>query len=380
MDLFGHIDEPEEAAEDDISGFVHDDIDVDDTGSNHFSGPRFSQFCNGHAQIEKTLLDLYRSGRFPHGLIFAGPKGIGKATMAFRLMRFLLKNGPAKAGVEHHDLDVPYQDVVSKRIRAQAHLDALVLERGFDDGKGRLRAALDVDELRKVAPFLRLTASEGGWRIVLIDDADTMNRNAQNALLKILEEPPPQTVLILIAHRPWAMISTIKSRTVTLPFHPLDRHALGKLLLQARPDISPRAADDLIDCADGSLGKAIEYADHKADLVYASLAGILQDYPRWDWPNIHRLADQLAFADGEKAFEIFEDTVLRVFATLCRSKATGEPPAQGQYTDLYTPFLAWPLLRLLDTSDIIETVFDKTKAANLDKRQAVLSVFSLIAG
>lgn len=373
MDLFGHVDEPAEDELDDTPPALAAFADETDATADisPYTGPRFNLSCHGHAEIETMLLDLFNSGRFPHGLIFAGPKGIGKATMAFRLARFLLTGGGQGAP---QTLDVPAGAPVIRQVRAQAHPDLLVLERAYDDAKDRLRAALDVDELRKVAPFLRLTASGGAWRVVIIDDADTMNRNAQNALLKILEEPPPRTVLILIAHRPSALISTIKSRTLTVPFRPLSKEILRDLLRQARPELSAHALEDILELADGSLGKAINDADNKADDIYGALMDILATYNQMpDWPAVHRMADQLGFASGDKAYEIFEETVLRMLSANCRLKATGQAPE-------HQIFDSWGLIRFLETLDKVHDVFEKTKFSNLDKRQAVIGVFSLLLG
>lgn len=167
---------------------------------------REQRSCIGHETLEQHLLSAISDGKVPHGLMFTGIKGIGKATFAHRLAKFLLThdkgglNDDAGAGLfgdalpepefSYTSLDTDPEATDVKLYLASAHPDALTVERPYDDAKDRYKDAIDVESVRKIEPFLRMTASDGGWRIVVIDDADTMNRNSQNALLKILEEPP----------------------------------------------------------------------------------------------------------------------------------------------------------------------------------------------
>src|SRR6516225_7501559 len=157
--------------------------------------PRANPDLLGHESGERELRHLDRLGRLPHAILLCGPRGIGKATLAFRFARFLLAQsadfwtdvlgGPAGSG-----LAIDAESSVFRRIASGGHADLLTVERAYDPRRRRLRSEILVEDTREIAGFFRLTAAEAGWRIVIVDGAEEMNRNAANALLKILEEPP----------------------------------------------------------------------------------------------------------------------------------------------------------------------------------------------
>ena len=143
---------------------------------------------------------LSRSGRIRMRIPISGPRGIGKATLAFRLARFVLAHlGGASEPAPGEGLAIPSESGVFRRVAAGGHADLLTVERAYDPRRKRLRTEIVVDDAREIATFLHLTPAEGGWRVVVVDGADEMNRSAANALLKILEEPPRRALLLLAA-------------------------------------------------------------------------------------------------------------------------------------------------------------------------------------
>src|ERR1700757_457790 len=156
----------------------------------------------GQAAAEGSLLDAARSGRMAHAWLLAGPRGVGKATLAFRFARFLLAGSEAEAGglfgSGPQTLAIDPGHPVFRRVASGAHPDLRVVARGVNPKTGRLRSEIVVDDIREAIGFLRLTPSEGGWRVVIVDGAEDMNRNAANALLKVLEEPPARAILLLV--------------------------------------------------------------------------------------------------------------------------------------------------------------------------------------
>jgi len=169
--------------------------------------PRANPDLLGHQAAETELRRLFDSGRMPHALLLSGPRGIGKATLAFRLARFALAQGageeagPSLFGEDGGaGLAIPSDSGVFRRIASGGHADLLTVERAYDPRRRRMRGEIVVGDTREISTFLRLTPAEGGWRVVIVDGADEMNRNAANALLKILEEPPQRALLLLIAH------------------------------------------------------------------------------------------------------------------------------------------------------------------------------------
>ena len=177
----------------------------------------------GHDSAIAALSSAVSAGRLHHAWMITGPAGVGKATLAYRFARYLLAG---QRDEQDQTLAVPMEDLAVQRVIAGSHGDLLTVERGFNEKTGKARTELPVEQVRKIAPFLQSTASEGGWRIVILDDADTMNRSSQNALLKVLEEPPAKALLLLISAHPERLLATIRSRCRQLPLEPLGADAL----------------------------------------------------------------------------------------------------------------------------------------------------------
>ncbi len=360
------------------------------SGEESLGNPRAATQCLGHEIIEHQLLGLYNAGRMPHGLIFSGIKGIGKATMAYRLAKFLFKNGlPADPNavdmfgdvpVQPTSLDVDPSDPNAQRVISGGHPDFLSIERLYDSTKNTTKASVEVAEIRKVTPFLRMTAGEGGWRIVIIDDADTMNRSAQNALLKILEEPPKNTVLILVAHRLGALIPTIRSRTRTINFQPLADEHIMHLLEKSEHSIAQADMQNLIRISEGSVGTALHFLEEGGLDTLSQINGIFQSYPNWNWTEIHVLSEYFARKGQEKSYDSFATLMCWICEQLCKAKGRGVTP-EGQVfeTDALQSLLRKSSLeQLLNICENLNAHFDKVQRANLDKKQAVLGAFSLI--
>lgn len=383
MDLFG-ADEPEDDDDDFESEIA---AAADAQAAESFGHPRHSKVVLGHDTIEKRLLEVMTQGRPPHGLIFAGPKGIGKATMAYRLARFMFKQGIkdenqgglfGDAPPAPTSLEINPQDPVFSRVASGGHPDLMTIERAYDEGKDKYKASVEVDEVRKVAPFLRKTAAEEGWRIVIIDDADTMNRNAQNALLKILEEPPPHVLLILIAHRPGALIPTIRSRAQLVTFEALNDGTMKALLKQQGTILSAEEFSTLSELAQGSFGAARRILETEGLQMAGRILDLLEKYPDYDRVEIHKFADSIG--PSEQKNELVAEIMPAIFRHLARAKARGiEIKGFGVHKPVMEALMGRSSLqRLLDIADALQAHFSRTAFANLDRRQGILNAFSLI--
>ena len=176
--------------------------------------PRETAALFGHDAAERALLDAFKGGRIPHAWLIGGPPGIGKATLAYRLARFVLAHPDPKAPAVQNatSLAVAADNPVARRIAAQAQGDLLVLERVINEQTGKLYTVIRVDDVRRAVPFFGSTAGEGGWRIAIVDAVDDLQREGANALLKVLEEPPARTLLLLVSHAPGRELPTIRSR------------------------------------------------------------------------------------------------------------------------------------------------------------------------
>ena len=177
----------------------------------------------GHAEAEQTLLEAYRGGRIPHAWLIGGESGIGKATLAYRLARFVLANpDPKQPAVQKAtSLAVPPDHPSARRIAGQAHSDLLVLERVVNEKTGKLFTETRVEQVRASVSFFGSTAGEGGWRVAIVDPIEDLNKYGINALLKVLEEPPQRALLLLITDAPGRVLPTIRSRCRTLILRPL---------------------------------------------------------------------------------------------------------------------------------------------------------------
>ena len=235
--------------------------------------PRANPLLLGHEAAERQVEQWITRGRLPHALFICGPWGIGKATMAFRISRRLLRHtrhehelfelSPGQqARTVKDEPEAESSDEIDRWITSGTHPDLLTVEKGFDEKKERARSEIIIDDVRKIGSFLASSPAMGGWRIVIIDSADEMNRNAANALLKVLEEPGHKSLIILVAHQPGLVPATIRSRCRKLQLRPLSHSTLTQLIAQFVPDLSVEDAALLRELAEGSIGRVLQLVNH----------------------------------------------------------------------------------------------------------------------
>jgi DNA polymerase III subunit delta' len=230
--------------------------------------PRDNPELYGHDAAIAALERALAAGRLAHGWLLTGPPGIGKATLAFRFARALLA-GPDVIGVR---MAMAPAHPVFRQVAQGAHPDLTVIEAERDPRSGRIRSEITVDTVRAATASLQMTASAGGYRVAVIDGAETLNRSAANALLKTLEEPPVRAVLLLVSHRPGALPATIRSRCAKLRLRPLADTEVERALARLLPDrsIEERAALALL--GRGSIGRALAIAESDQLAAYRRLA------------------------------------------------------------------------------------------------------------
>lgn len=364
-----------------------DDIDSTDEDSGDSTEvvvppPREQPALIGHEAAEATLLQAFQANRLPQGLLITGPHGIGKATLAFRFARFLLTQaaeqgaGGLFAPAVPTSLAVAPEHPVFRRVASAGHADLLTIERGIDPKRKRARSEIVVEDVRAVGAFLRLTPAEGGWRIVVVDTADEMNRNAANALLKILEEPPARAILILVSDNPGRLLPTIRSRCRRLALRPLPGATVSDLIGRYRPDLSPRDRDALTDLAEGSIGHALELAEEGGLKTHRELLQLLARLPELDGVALHAFADKVARWGNDDGYRVFTElmpaTLARAIAAAAQSpgriRAGGEAP-------LAQLLSRRGLDRWVEVWDKITHLFAQADAVNLDRKQVVLNAF-----
>lgn len=259
----------------------------------------------GQQAAEAAFLQAYGSGRMHHAWLLSGPMGVGKATLAWRIARFLLADDTGGMFGPPDTLDVPEDHPTVRRLRAGADGGLLVVPRGPDD-KGNLRRDITVDVMRRLHGFFGLSAADGGQRVVIVDAADEMNTNAANALLKALEEPPANATLLLVSHQPSRLLPTIRSRCRDLRLSALGPDDFAAALAQAGVEGDPATLAEL---SGGSVGQAVELALGGGAEIYAELVALFATLPRMDRARALRLAESMAGKGNETRFALF----LRLF-------------------------------------------------------------------
>jgi DNA polymerase-3 subunit delta' len=309
--------------------------------------------------------------------LITGPEGTGKATLAYRLARFLLANtGKAE------DLSVPHHDPTAKLINSGAHPDLITLERGVDEKKGKVLKNIPIEEVRKIAPFLHLTSSQGGWRIVVVDGADALNRGGgQQTLLKILEEPPERSMLILTAEVPGMLLPTIRSRCRVLKLEALAPEDLRQISEGfGLADVEEPVRDALIRMSQGSAARLMRYSRNEAHVLFQNWCEFLGD----PMNSLRRL--RLAEAWSSKSEEGITDTAMEVMFNwlqgVVRSKATGKThlpilaAEQPLITRLYGRLKLESLLELWEN---LKEQQRQMESANLDARAVLLGMLDRTA-
>lgn len=296
--------------------------------------PRDTAQLFGHDAAEATFLSAFTSGRLHHGWLISGPRGVGKATLAWRIARFLL-DAPADDGglfgapAPPDTLDTPDDTPLARRLRALSEPRLFLLRRPWDDKNTRLRQEITVEEARALKSFFAMSAADGGRRVAIIDAADELNTSAANAVLKLLEEPPAGATFLLIAHQPHRLLPTIRSRCRELRLSALQPEALAKALTAAGGEVAEDQAQPLAELAGGSVGEAFRLTNLDGLKLYSVIVDLFASLPRLDRPRALALADLGAGRGAEAQFDLIL-TLIDLFLTrLARAAATRQLPPEA---------------------------------------------------
>jgi DNA polymerase III subunit delta' len=348
----------------------------------------------GHDQTENLLADAFHGERMAHAWLISGPKGIGKATLAHRFSRYVLSQGVDgdSDGMGLFGDDLPETSIgslwtdpestVFRRITAGGHADLMCIERSLNK-QGKLRNEIVIDDVRGIGGFLSLTAAEGGWRVVIIDSADEMNRNAANAVLKVLEEPPARALLVLLSHSPGRLLPTIRSRCRKLVMPGLSGGDMDALLERYLPDVSPGDRAELGKLADGSIGRAIDLSRAGGIGLYRDILGLLRTCPGVDVPELHKLAGNWSKIGADQTFSTAMDILRNILSRLIRGFAANGivEGVAAEETEIFQRLSSTADLdRWLKVWEKINNLLDRTNAINLDRKQVVLNIFLEIDG
>ena len=333
----------------------------------------------GHDGACAQVLDAFNGDRMHHAWMLTGPKGIGKASLAYHISRFLLAAEPARDSLfgtppPATSLSVPADHPVARRIRAGSEPGLCILRRPVDDKTGKLKTVIPVDTVRELRRFFGLSAGGNGRRVVIVDCIDEMNANAANALLKVLEEPPQDAVLLLVTHQPSRILPTIRSRCRTLACAPLSPDDLERAFAQALPD---QAFDPGLNAlAAGSVGRAAELSFTGGTDMYGAIVSLCQGLPQMDRGVLLKLANSSGrVADGK--LEQLLDLLDLFLARLARAgvSALGQEAASGE-VEVFARLCPGPAAARIwaDAQLELSQRARQGKTANLDPSSLILDM------
>ena len=361
---------------------------MSDTHSPDVIESRSNPYFLGHDIAETTFLETWNGGRVAHSWLICGQRGIGKSLLAYRIARFALNHGSSTHGgnlfgemATYNSLQMSEEHHLFRRTAALGHSDFRVVERGWADAKkNKRKSVIGVDDVRTVSSFLSKTPSEGGWRVVIIDAADEMNINAANAVLKILEEPPSRSLILLIAHNPDRLLPTIRSRCRRLDLRPLKETQVADLLKRYCPNLNKDELSVLTILAQGSIGKALEFVDNGGANLFRELMSLFGNGLELNINQARALADKVSRGD---TFRTLSSLILWWLARISSLYARG---ILLSFTEI-VPGEQSLAVKLMSTSTPamwaetwleIQRISDQTLTLHLDRKRSLILMLNTI--
>jgi len=293
--------------------------------------PRETTQIFGQDAAQAGFLEAFNADRLHHGWLLTGPKGVGKATLAWKIAQFLLATPKDDGGGLFGDapqiaetLDIDPEHPVARRIQAGSEPGLFSVKRPYDEKTKKLKSQITVDEVRKLKNFFALSAADGGRRVVIVDSADEMNVSAANALLKLLEEPPADTTILLISHQPSKLLPTIRSRCRELRLPALSSEDMAAALTQA--DVGTEHSAAMAELSAGSVGEAIRLSQSDGMRIYADIVNLFSELPQLNRPRALALADSAVGRGAEERYDLLLNLIDLFLIRIARTGATGQPP------------------------------------------------------
>lgn len=324
----------------------------------------------GHESTEAQILSAIHSGKMPHAWLISGPRGIGKATLAYRFARYVLSQSHDK-----ESLELPESSPTFQRIKAGGHGDMLLLESSAEN------KTIKVEEARKISHFLHMTSSETSHRIVLIDSVDDMNPSAANAILKLLEEPPAHALLLLISHNPGRLLPTIRSRCRHLRMNVLSDAQVEQVLRHIAPEFDAADIRQIAPLSEGSAGFALELLASDGLALYRKLLDVLAGWPTMSTKAIIAFANSLNNKKNEQYWALGTHCFLWIIAMLIQSKASGKafPAVTGRESEIIPAIIdASSLEKLMDLWENARALIAQTEHVHLDKRTTMITLLEKV--
>lgn len=317
----------------------------------------------GHDAAQEFLAGAYRSGRMHHAILIEGAEGVGKATLAFRFAHHVLSY-PDPLSAPDMIADPDPDDPIGRQIASGASHNVLHLARPVDEKTGKVKSVITVDEVRRAGKFFNQTSGTGNWRIAIIDPADDLNRNAANAILKILEEPPKRALFLVLSHTPGRLLPTIRSRCLSLRLQPLSPADLDRAL--AHLGAAPGERDSIIKLSEGSVARALLLRNYGGVDIAEAFVDIIERGSLTNREPIYKFAETLAARDRDVAYQFFTELAVDRVQAMARDAGVS-----GDLTEAD---------RLARLSTSLKEHFTTAAAYNLDRKQTVLNAISMFFG
>jgi DNA polymerase-3 subunit delta' len=335
--------------------------------------PRLTRTLIGHDRAMREFLDAAKGGRMPHAWLLCGPQGVGKASFAYLAARALLSHAqPAQITALS-----PAPDSDAARLMENGvHPDLYVLKRGYNEKTEKFRGDISVEETVAMKKSFGLTASQGGWRVSIIDAIDEMNKYSVNALLKLIEEPPEKCLFLIVCHHPGRVLDTIRSRCRQLHFNALGEDDLQQIIAGKLDAVDPNEAAAAAFLADGSAGRALALSENGGFDLYREMVGVMEGLPQLDIERLHGLAGRFGTRAAPESFSLFCYLLSGWLHRYTRALATGEafqPVFEGE-AELAARLMGGqlPLEPAVSLWEKLQQQARSVEALNLDKKQAVL--------
>ena len=325
----------------------------------------------GHDATLDLMAARYASGKMHHAWLLSGPRGIGKATLASRFAGHVFRHPDAPQAPQHY-VKPPANDPVEAQLARGAHPNHLHMRRPWNHKSDKWRQELTVDEIRRTVSFFGKSAGEAGWRVAVVDTADDLNPAAANALLKVLEEPPPKVLFLVLAHAP-KLLATIRSRCQKLPIRALQNgdvvtalNSFGLAQAVSQPDLELAAK-----LSQGSVRRAIVLLGNGGLALYQNFAMIAASNANMDWEQIHKLASELSPVLANERYLLLLDIAHDYIARRIRGEA--EPAGKLSPRQAAIGLAGW--------AEVWEKACRSAQLAdtwNLDRKQVILNLFAAL--
>ncbi|MEM1396968.1 MAG: hypothetical protein AAGH38_05915 [Pseudomonadota bacterium] len=313
----------------------------------------------GHDAEMQRLQELASNGALKNGWLITGQDGVGKATFAFAAARMLLCPDTGSDGTTSEGARNPAASLIA----SGAHPDLFIARRPWNPKTKKFATEITVDVIRELTGFMSRTAAMGGARVAIIDTADELNRNAANALLKVLEEPPSAAVLFLLTTQPGRLLATIRSRCRTIPLQTVPDEAVTEFL-ENEEGVNTKDIPTYIDAAKGRPGYALRLAIGDGQTAIRAVKDLLTSSGTSGAasPSLAKVTGR----GGGDAWALFVGVLTdRLYTLIKKSVAFGEQPLL--------------VSKLVTAHDRVVELLAQTDGLNLDKSQVTFALADTLA-